>query len=173
MAKERKEKKEKKSEKAEKVVASADSDMEVDAPTKIVDLSPIAAPLAADKLTKKLLKTVKKAAKAKHVKRGVKEVVKGLRKGEKGLVLIAGDISPIDVISHVPVLCEENDVPYVFLPSKEDLGTAGSTKRPTSCVMVVLGGKKKDMDGAKDYKELYDECFSKVKEMDEAITYSN
>ncbi|KAF9334753.1 snoRNA-binding protein [Podila minutissima] len=172
MAKERKEKKEKKAEKAQKVVA-ADSDMEVDAPAKIVDVSPIAAPMAADKLTKKLLKTVKKAAKAKHVKRGVKEVVKGLRKGEKGLVLIAGDISPIDVISHVPVLCEENDVPYVFLPSKEDLGTAGSTKRPTSCVMVVLGGKKKDMDGAKDYKELYDECFSKVKEMDEAITYSN
>ncbi|KAF9312746.1 snoRNA-binding protein [Podila horticola] len=172
MAKERKEKKEKKSEKAEKVVA-ADSDMEVDSPVKPLDVSPIAAPMAADKLTKKLLKTVKKAAKAKHVKRGVKEVVKGLRKGEKGLVLIAGDISPIDVISHVPVLCEENDVPYVFLPSKEDLGTAGSTKRPTSCVMVVLGGKKKDMDGAKDYKELYDECFSKVKEMDEAITYSN
>ncbi|GJJ71859.1 H/ACA ribonucleoprotein complex subunit 2 [Entomortierella parvispora] len=175
MAKERKEKKEKKSdksEKVEKVAASGnDSDMEVDTPARVVDVSPIAAPLAADKLTKKLLKTVKKAAKAKHVKRGVKEVVKGLRKGEKGLVLIAGDISPIDVITHVPVLCEENDVPYVFLPSKEDLGTAGSTKRPTSCVMVVLGGKKKDMDGAKDYKELYDECFAKVKEMDEAITY--
>ncbi|KAF9302323.1 hypothetical protein BGZ74_005526, partial [Mortierella antarctica] len=110
MAKERKEKKEKKSDKAEKVVAAgADSDMEVDAPARILDVSPIAAPLAQDKLTKKLLKTVKKAAKAKHVKRGVKEVVKGLRKGEKGLVLIAGDISPIDVITHVPVLCEEND----------------------------------------------------------------
>lgn len=63
MAKERKEKKEKKSEKAEKVVASADSDMEVDAPAKIVDVSPIAAPMAADKLTKKLLKTVKKGKK--------------------------------------------------------------------------------------------------------------
>ncbi|KAF9926316.1 snoRNA-binding protein [Linnemannia zychae] len=172
MAKERKEKKEKKSEKVEKKVEQHDSDMEVDAPARIVDVSPIAAPLAADKLTKKLLKTVKKAAKAKHVKRGVKEVVKGLRKGEKGLVLIAGDISPIDVITHVPVLCEENDVPYVFLPSKEELGTAGSTKRPTSCVMVVLGGKKKDMDSAKEYKELYDECFAKVKEMDEAITYN-
>ncbi|KAF9918629.1 snoRNA-binding protein [Lobosporangium transversale] len=176
MAKERKEKKEKKAEKAEKaekksVDAGNESDMEVDAAPRVVDVSPIAAPLAADKLTKKLLKTVKKAAKAKHVKRGVKEVVKGLRKGEKGLVLIAGDISPIDVITHVPVLCEENDVPYVFLPSKEDLGAAGSTKRPTSCVMVVLGGKKKDMDSAKDYKELYDECFAKVKEMDEAIVY--
>ncbi|KAF9361672.1 snoRNA-binding protein [Mortierella sp. NVP85] len=181
MAKERKEKKEKKAEKAEKapkaskeekkVDAGNDSDMEVDTPVRAIDISPIAAPLAADKLTKKLLKTVKKAAKAKHVKRGVKEVVKGLRKGEKGLVLIAGDISPIDVITHVPVLCEDNNVPYVFLPSKEDLGTAGSTKRPTSCMMIVPGGKKKDLDSAKDYKELYDECFAKVKEMDEAVVY--
>lgn len=62
MAKERKEKKEKKSDKAEKVVVAsgADSDMEVDAPARILDVSPIAAPMAQDKLTKKLLKTVKK-----------------------------------------------------------------------------------------------------------------
>lgn len=105
------------------------------------------------------------AAKAKHVKRGVKEVVKGLRKGEKGLVIIAGDISPIDVITHVPVMCEDEQVPYVFVPSKEDLGTAGSTKRPTSCVMVVLGGKKQDKKAAEDYKELYEECFKEAKQM--------
>lgn len=80
MVKERKEKKEKKADKADKAakvekaekaekaekkaekkaVAGDDSDMEVDAPTRTLDLSPIAAPLAADKLTKKLLKTVKK-----------------------------------------------------------------------------------------------------------------
>ncbi|KAF9582832.1 snoRNA-binding protein [Lunasporangiospora selenospora] len=174
MAKDKKSKKSDKAEKAEKVAPVStgnESDMEVDSPRKVIDISPIARPLAEDKLTKKLLKTVKKAAKAKHVKRGVKEVVKGLRKGEKGLVLIAGDISPIDVITHVPVLCEDNDVPYVFLPSKEELGTAGSTKRPTSCMMVVLGGKKKDMDSAKEYKELYEECYAKVKKMDEAVTY--
>ena len=81
------------------------------------------------------------------------------------LVIIAGDISPIDVITHVPVLCEENSVPYVFVPSKEDLGTAGSTKRPTSCVMVVLGGKKGDAAASEDYKELYDECFKEAKKL--------
>ena len=58
------------------------------------------------------------AASAKMLRRGVKEVVKGLRKGEKGFVVMAGDISPIDVISHLPVLCEDNDVPYVFVASK-------------------------------------------------------
>lgn len=47
------------------------------------------------------------AAKAKALRRGVKEVVKAVRKGEKGFVLIAGDISPIDVIAHLPILCED------------------------------------------------------------------
>jgi hypothetical protein len=35
------------------------------------------------------------------------------------LCVIAGNISPIDVITHVPILCEENGVPYIYVPSKE------------------------------------------------------
>ncbi|KAG0744829.1 hypothetical protein G6F23_004893 [Rhizopus arrhizus] len=131
--------------------------------------SPIAHPLADDKLTKKLFKTVKKASKVKHVRRGVKEVAKALRKGEKGLVIIAGDISPLDVISHMPVLCEDSNVPYIFVPSKEQLGEASSTKRPTSVTMVVLGGKNKDTKAAEDYKELYDECFAQAKDLVKSI----
>ncbi|KAI9308806.1 50S ribosomal protein L30e-like protein [Cunninghamella echinulata] len=138
----------------------------MDVDTEVVRyVSPIAHPMAEDKLSKKIFKTIKKASKAKHVHRGVKEVGKALRKGEKGLVIIAGDISPIDVIAHVPVLCEDHSVPYVFVPSKEQLGEASSTKRPTSVTMVVLGGKKKDLSAAEDYKELYEECFSQAKQL--------
>lgn len=123
-----------------------------------------AKPLAPKKLNKKVLKTVKKASKAKHVKRGVKEVVKALRKGEKGLVIIAGDISPPDVISHIPVLCEDTSVPFVFIPSKEDLGSAGATKRPTSCVMIVPGGgkSKKNADKTDEYREAFDEVVKEI-----------
>ena len=94
------------------------------------------------------------ASKTKSIRRGVKEVVKALRKNEKGyglcgvhcvsarggslqtarffcslffarsLCIIAGNISPIDVITHIPILCEEAGVPYVFVPSKEDLGAS-------------------------------------------------
>ncbi|RKP30902.1 L30e-like protein [Metschnikowia bicuspidata] len=121
---------------------------------------PFARPLASKKLNKKVLKTIKKASKAKHVKRGVKEVVKALRKGEKGLVVLAGDISPADVISHLPVLCEDSAIPYVFIPSKEDLGSAGATKRPTSCVFIVPDGKKHYK--AVEYQEAYDEVVKEV-----------
>ncbi|KAJ3201849.1 hypothetical protein HDU67_001015, partial [Dinochytrium kinnereticum] len=130
--------------------------------TRVQSVSVIAHPLASKKLTKKVLKTVRKASKAKNVKRGVKEVVKGLRKGRKGVVIIAGDISPIDVITHVPVLCEEANVPYVYVPSKEDLGSAGSTKRPTSVIMVLE-------KAGEDYEEAFEEVKGEVKVLNEKL----
>ena len=33
-------------------------------------------------------------------------------------VVIAGDVSPIDVISHIPVVCEDNKIPYAYVPSR-------------------------------------------------------
>lgn len=120
----------------------------------------IAHPLASKKSTKKAHKLVKKAASVKHIRRGVKEVVKGLRKGEGGLAILAGDIYPLDVISHLPILLEENNIPYVFVPSKQDLGAAASTKRPTSCVLIRT--PKKDFDG----KDLYDALVKEAKEYD-------
>lgn len=54
-------------------------------------------------------------------------------------------------------------MPYVFVPSKEDLGSAGATKRPTSCVMVVPGGGKKgDKSKTEDYREAFDEVVKEI-----------
>ncbi|PVF93724.1 L30e-like protein [Serendipita vermifera] len=137
----------------------------------IEELSPIAHPLAPKKLTKKVHKTIRRASRCRQVKRGVKEVVKGIRKGEQGILVLAADISPMDIISHLPGLSEEHKVPYVWVASKEELGHASSTKRPTSCVMICPNMKRrKPKEKAKgaadkmdeeededDYRELYDE----------------
>ena len=121
---------------------------------ELVELaSVIAKPMAGRKLTKRLYKTVRKAKKAKKLRRGVREVVKALRKNEKGVVILAGDVSPIDVISHIPVFCEEKEVPYCYVPSRKDLGLAGGTQRPTSVVLVQSG---------KDYEEIYQDCHGLV-----------
>ncbi|KAF9568895.1 RNA-binding protein [Agrocybe pediades] len=144
----------------------------------VEDLSPIAHPLAQKKLVKKLHKTIKKASKARQVKRGVKEVVKGIRKGEKGLLVLAADINPIDIISHLPVMSEEAQIPYIFVTSKEELGHASSTKRPTSCVMICPNQKRrtKKKDGQaeekdEDYKELYEECYREVEKLDTKVVF--
>ncbi|MCJ1236960.1 snoRNA-binding protein [Varicellaria rhodocarpa] len=181
-------------EKPGSVAVKEDGDVEVKVKSTplLGALVPFANPLADDKVGKKVLKSVKKgkisfkrvrvaiaksgliAAKNKSLKRGVKEVVKSLRKsttatasgGEApGVVVLAADISPMDVISHIPVLCEDHGVPYIFVPSRAELGAAGSTKRPTSVVMVSLekGGKKKaetdavKEEGEDDFAEVYKE----------------
>lgn len=65
----------------------------------------------------------------------------------------------MDVISHIPVLCEDHNVPYIFVTSRAELGAAGNTKRPTSVVMVSeqrAGGKKDEkVEGEEDFKEVY------------------
>lgn len=137
-------------------------------------LVPFAFPLADnDKEVKKILKTVKKSAKTKTLRRGVKEVVKALRKSQasgntadindpSAIVVIAADISPMDVISHIPVLCEDHGIPYIYIKSRAQLGEASATKRPTSVVMVAKAGsgkKAKDVkeDDAKEFEEAYGE----------------
>lgn len=34
------------------------------------------------------------------------------------LVVLAGNIYPVDVISHIPVYCEDRNIPYIFVPTK-------------------------------------------------------
>ena len=116
--------------------------------------NPISEPMASDKLASKLLKLTGKLAKVKLLKRGVKEVNKSFRKGNKGICLIAGDVSPVDVVSHIPVCCEKNNIPYVFVPSREALGTHAATKRPTS--VVVLLKPPKDNKNRETYDKMID-----------------
>lgn len=103
------------------------------------------------------------------MRRGVKEVVKALKKETKGVCVIAGDISPIDVITHVPILCEEAGVPYVYVHSKEELGAAGMTKRPTSVMLVmpegVKGSVKMSSSDKKEFEDMYEKILAKVKSM--------
>lgn len=99
-------------------------------------ITPIAKPLADQLLEKKVFKLVNKAAKAQAIKRGVKEINKSFRKKPKGILILAADVYPLDVISHLPILCEENNCAYVFVTSKSMLGSAAGTKRNTSCIFI-------------------------------------
>ncbi|KAH0501987.1 H/ACA ribonucleoprotein complex subunit 2 [Microtus ochrogaster] len=119
----------------------------------LVNLNPITQPLASCRLTHKLYKRIKKAVKQKQIRRGVKEVQKFVNKGEKGIMVLAGDTLPIEVYCHLPVMCEDQNLPYVNIPSKTDLEATTGSKRPT-CVIMVKPHE--------DYQEIYDKCLEEV-----------
>ncbi|KAJ5082398.1 H/ACA ribonucleoprotein complex subunit NHP2 [Penicillium argentinense] len=160
-----------------------DDAMAIDRPVGAV--VPFANPLVEDKQAKKVLKSVKKAAVNKSLKRGVKEVVKALRKSKipapneaveipTGVVILAADISPMDVISHIPVLCEDHGIPYVFVTSRAELGASAATKRPTSVVMVTpqVAGKSKKIDesAGEDFSKVFEELVKLAKKEGEKVT---
>lgn len=114
----------------------------------------ISKPLASRKLAKKLYKLVKKSSKHQHfLRQGLKDVQKAIRKNEKGVMILAGNVSPIDVYSHIPGLCEEHEIPYAFTPSREQLGLAAGHRRPAIVLLVRPH---------EDYQELYDEVYEAV-----------
>ncbi|XP_061723431.1 H/ACA ribonucleoprotein complex subunit 2-like protein [Cydia pomonella] len=122
---------------------------------KVDHCSVIAKPMAPKKLSKKIYKLIKKSSGHKnYIRNGLKIVQKQLRLGEKGMVFFAGDISPIEIMCHLPAVCEEKDVPYCYTPSRKDIGAAMGTMR--GCIMVLVKEHE-------EYKDLYDEVKSEIK----------
>ena len=120
--------------------------------------SPIATPLANDTLRGKILKLARHLNREKNLKRGVKDVVKAIKKGAKGVVILAADVTPVDVISHIPVICEDRGIPYIFVRSRMELGVAAETKKPTS-VVLMLSSKSEAL--AEKYQKLHDKIIKK------------
>lgn len=53
-----------------------------------------------------------------------------MNRGVSELVVLAGDTTPLAIVMHLPLLCEDKNVPYVFVPSKTALGRACGVSRP-------------------------------------------
>lgn len=121
---------------------------------KVKYVSIIAKPLASRKMAKKIYKLIKKASKQKtYLRHGLRDVQSSIRKGETGIAIFAGDVTPIEIMCHMPAVCEENNIPYIYTPSRQDIGMAMGVKR--SVLMVLI--KKHE-----DYAELYDESYNAI-----------
>ena len=77
------------------------------------------------------------------VKKGTNEVTKVVERGAAAMVIMAVDVEPPEIIAHVPALCEERNVPYVYVPSKAELGKAIGLNKPAASVAIMDVGKGK------------------------------
>ncbi|XP_032691345.1 H/ACA ribonucleoprotein complex subunit 2-like protein isoform X2 [Odontomachus brunneus] len=131
-------------------VADEKSEMSYEEKLRLVNA--ISKPMASKKLTKKIYKCIKKASKHKtYLRNGLKDVQKHLRKGEKGLVIFAADVFPIEIMCHLPVVCEDKDIPYCYTPSRQDIGAAMGINRGSLMVLIKEHPEYKDL-----YTELKD-----------------
>ena len=79
------------------------------------------------------------------LRRGVNESTKAIERGSAKLIVIAEDVNPPEIVAHLPLLSDEKEVPYVFVPSKKDLGTASGIDVPTTSIAVTEMGNAKEI----------------------------
>jgi len=80
------------------------------------------------------------ATRTGNVRKGTNETTKAIERGQAKLVIIAEDVEPPEVVAHLPLLCEERKIPYVFVPSKEKIGTASGIDVPAASACISEAG---------------------------------
>jgi U4/U6 small nuclear ribonucleoprotein SNU13 len=101
------------------------------------EVNPKAYPLAEQALTTKILNLVQQAANYKQLRKGANEATKTLNRGQAEFVVLAADSEPLEILLHIPLLCEDKNVPYVFVRSKQALGRACGVSRPVIAASVT------------------------------------
>jgi len=91
-----------------------------------------------------------------NVRKGTNETTKAIERAQAKLVVIAEDVDPPEVVAHLPLLCEERKIPYVFVPKKEKLGTSAGIDVPAAAACITETG---------DASALVKEISSRVEEM--------
>nr|AQS22666.1 40S ribosomal protein S26 [Pseudodiaptomus poplesia] len=101
------------------------------------EVNPKAYPLADQILTTKILNLVQQATNYKQLRKGANEATKTLNRGQAEFVILAADSEPLEILLHIPLLCEDKNVPYVFVRSKQALGRACGVSRPVISASVT------------------------------------
>jgi large subunit ribosomal protein L7Ae len=84
---------------------------------------------------------LRQASRSGKVRKGTNESTKAIERGIAKLVVIAEDVVPPEVVAHLPILCEERKIPYVFVPSKDQIGPAIGIDVPTASAAVLDAGE--------------------------------
>jgi large subunit ribosomal protein L7Ae len=86
---------------------------------------------------------VEKARDNGKISKGANEATKQVERGQAKLVVMAEDVTPEEILAHMPLLCEEKKIPYTYVPSKDELGSAAGLTVSTSAIAILNLGKDK------------------------------
>ena len=78
------------------------------------------------------------------VKKGTNETTKAVERGNAALVLVAEDVTPEEVVMHLPELADEKGIPYVFVETQDDIGHAAGLEVGSAAAAIVDAGEAEE-----------------------------
>ena len=92
---------------------------------------------------KNALQTIAEVRDSK-IRKGMNEVTKSIERSSAKLVVMAEDVTPPEILFHVPLLCEEKKIAYGYLPTRKELGNAVRINVSASSISIENPGTGND-----------------------------
>ena len=109
-----------------------------------------------EELSNKIYELVQ-ACNGTRIKRGSNEVTKVALRKTAAFVVIAEDVNPPELVNHIPLICDDNGIPYGYVPSQEFLGKEAGMEPGVKAASLAL------MEVPKAAQEMLDEVLETIK----------
>ncbi|MBA7608488.1 hypothetical protein ES703_15665 [subsurface metagenome] len=96
-------------------------------------------------LADKAYEAVENARDKGKLRKGTNETTKAIERKRAVLVVIAEDVDPVEIVAHLPPLCDEKGIPYIYVPSKRELGAAAGIDIGAAAISIVEAGQAKEV----------------------------
>ncbi len=93
----------------------------------------------------KALEALELARDTGKIRKGTNEATKAIERGLAKLVLISEDVQPPEIVAHLPPLCEEKNIPYVYVAKQSELGAASGLDVGAAAAAIIDAGKAKEL----------------------------
>lgn len=96
-------------------------------------------------LHEKIYEFVRVSRETGKIKKGVNETTKSVERGLAKFVILAENVDPPEIVAHLPLICEEKNIPYLYVPDKKKLGEVAGINVAASSVAVLEIGDAKSL----------------------------
>jgi large subunit ribosomal protein L7Ae len=80
------------------------------------------------------------------IRKGMNEVTKSIERSLAKLVIMAEDVTPPEILFHIPLLCEEKGIPFCYVSTKKELGNAARINVSSSAIAIENAGTGNDRE---------------------------
>ena len=93
-----------------------------------------------------LVKAIGKDGRGK-IKKGANEVTKAAERGIASMIVMAENVTPGELVAHVPMICKEKGIPFIYVEDQGYLAdSAGMTAGTRTAAVAVLDVDKEAQD---------------------------
>jgi len=79
------------------------------------------------------------------IRKGTNETTKAIERNLAKLVIIAEDIEPPEIVAHLPILCDERNIPFVYVPTKSQMGPALGIDLGAAAACIIEPGESEGL----------------------------